>query len=77
LKGEKLKRGREAKRQKRAREAQCGLSQKTQNDPKKQKYNKAFPLKIQINMIFIVKSLYIPNFCCNFAAAKVLHTLNC
>ncbi len=29
--------------------------------------NKAFPLKNQINSFFIVKSLYIPNICSNFA----------
>ena len=32
--------------------------------------NKAFPLKIQINLIFIVKSLYIPNICSKFAPAN-------
>ena len=29
--------------------------------------NKDFPLKTQINLIFIVKFLCIPIFCCNFA----------
>ena len=29
--------------------------------------NKAFPLKTQINLIFTVKPLYIPNICCTFA----------
>ena len=29
--------------------------------------NKYLPLKTQINSIFIVKSLYISNICCNFA----------
>ncbi len=30
--------------------------------------NKQFPLKIQINSIFTVNYLYIPNICSNFAA---------
>ena len=32
--------------------------------------NKAFPLKIGINFILIVKSLCITNICCTFAGAK-------
>ena len=30
--------------------------------------NKTFPLKNQINLFFIVKSLFISNICCTFAA---------
>ncbi len=33
--------------------------------------SKYFPLKIQINSIFIGKSLRIPNICCTFAAKIV------
>ena len=33
--------------------------------------DKPFYAKTQINLIFLAKDLYIPNFCCTFAASKV------
>ena len=51
------------------------LTKKSRVPPKVQSHNRAnnkyLPLKTQINVLFTVKSLHIPNICCTFAAAKV------
>ena len=56
------------------------IDEPTRNPPKVRSHicanNKNFALKIQINSIFIVKSLHISNICSTFAAAKAKRSKN-